>query len=119
MVEIKTLNSIFNNDSSLALELWINENEKLKTFLKKTKLKANFFAVLSNNKFHKIAGLEDYMNTIKSKSMDQINFENTLSSELKKFEINHIFFSKEQHSQDFIIRNILKDNTLIMIFLLT
>lgn len=92
MVEIKTLNSIFNNDSSLALELWINENEKLKTFLKKTKLKANFFAVLSNNKFHKIAGLEDYMNTIKSKSMDQINFENTLSAELKKFEINHIFF---------------------------
>ena len=92
MVENKILRSVINDDHNLALEIWESHKEQCKNILHASRIKTQFFRILSKNTNIEIPLLKKYLLSQELEFNLKQDFLFLFSEKLQKANVKHILF---------------------------
>ena len=101
MIENKILGAVINDDHILALEIWESHKEQCKNILYASRLKTQFFRILSKNNSIEIPLLQKYLLSQELEFNVKQDFLNLFSKKLQKANVKHVFFKGAILSKDY------------------
>lgn len=92
MTELDFLKCLLQENQELAKEIWINDNNKVRKILSRSRLKNHYLRLLSLNEPNHSDEINQYLENEQIKQRLKQEFAAKLSTELRCNKINHIFF---------------------------